>query len=80
MNPRTEDYDRSEKRLYYQMLPSLQEYVLVAQDRRRVEMWRRDAGEWAHSVSEAGTRVELESIRFVLDVDELYSVAGVSVF
>ena len=80
LNPSTEDYDRSEKRLYYQMLPSLQEYVLVAQDRRRVEMWRRDAGEWAHSVSEAGTRVELESIRFVLDVDELYSVAGVSVF
>ena len=61
------------------MLPSLQEYVLVAQDMRRVEVWRREHAGWASAVFEAGTRVELESIRFILDFDELYNLAGVSV-
>ncbi len=79
LSPSTEDYDRNEKRLYYQMLPSLQEYVLVAQDERRVEVWQRDDTGWAHSEHGAGARVELGSIHFILDVDELYSVAGVSV-
>jgi Uma2 family endonuclease len=79
LSPSTEDYDRNEKRLFCQMLPSLQEYVLVAQDRRRVEVWRREAAGWAYAVFDAGTRAELPSIRFTLDVDELYEAAGVSV-
>jgi Uma2 family endonuclease len=79
LSPSTEDYDRSEKRLYYQMLPSLKEYVLVAQDRRRVEVWRREDGGWAYAVFDGGSRAELPSIRFVLDVDELYDAAGVRV-
>lgn len=79
LSPSTEDYDRSEKRLYYQMLPSLEEYVLVAQDKRRVEVWRRDGAGWAHAVFEAGARAPIESIRFALDVDELYEAAGVNV-
>jgi Uma2 family endonuclease len=79
LSPSTEDYDRNEKRLFYQMLPSLQEYVLVAQDRRRVEVWRREEAGWAYAVFDAGARAELPSIRFTLDVDELYEAAGVSV-
>jgi Uma2 family endonuclease len=75
----TEDYDRHEKRLYYQLLPSLQEYVLVAQDKRRVEVWSRDGQMWLHSVHEAGTRAPLRSIRFELEVDDLYRVSGVNV-
>ena len=37
----TERIDRREKLLAYQTLPSLQEYVLVAQNARRVEVYRR---------------------------------------
>lgn len=79
LSPSTEKYDREEKRLYYQMLPSLEEYVLVSQDRRRVELWRRDGDGWIASLHEAGGRATLPSIGFDLDVDELYSVAGVNV-
>ncbi len=75
----TEDYDRQEKRLYYQLLASLREYVLVAQDKRRIEVWSRDGSGWNHAVYEAGKRAPLESIGFELDVDELYRAAGVSV-
>ncbi len=37
----TEQRDRMDKRLAYQALASLEEYVLVAQDRRQVEIYRR---------------------------------------
>ena len=79
LSPSTEDYDRDEKRLYYQQLPSLEEYVLVAQDRRRVEVWRREGDVFSRSVHEAGQRARLPSIDFDLDVDELYDAAGVRV-
>ncbi len=79
MSPSTEAYDRDDKRALYQRLPSLQEYVLVAQDRRRLEVWRRHEDDWAHFVHEAGARAVLPSIDFELDVDELYQLAGVDV-
>lgn len=77
LSPSTEGYDRDEKRLYYQLLPSLREYVLVAQDRRRVEVWRREAESWEYAVYDAGTRFFLASISAELDVDEIYDIAGV---
>ncbi len=76
LSPSTARYDREQKRLYYQQIPSLQEYVLVAQDRRRVEVWHRvDAG-WSHGFADAGQSTRLPSIDFELSVDELYDLAG----
>ena len=40
----TERIDREEKRLAYQSIATLQEYVLVSQDRRKIQLYRR-AGE-----------------------------------
>jgi Uma2 family endonuclease len=77
LSPTTERYDREQKRLYYQQLSSLGEYVLVCQDRRRVEVWCRASEGWTHSAHEAGGSVPLRSIDFVLDVDDLYAAAGV---
>lgn len=77
LSPTTERYDREQKRLYYGQIEALREYVLIAQDRRQVEVWRRDGDGWIHSVHPAGTRAPLASIAYELDVDELYSAAGV---
>ncbi|MCY3739727.1 MAG: Uma2 family endonuclease [Candidatus Poribacteria bacterium] len=41
LSPSTEVYDRREKFAHYRQLPSLQEYVLVAQDKVRVEHYCR---------------------------------------
>ena len=41
LSPSTEVYDRREKFAHYRQLPSLQEYVLVAQDKVLVEHYRR---------------------------------------
>ena len=39
LSPSTADYDRGTKFLYYRSIESLQEYVLVDQDLRRIERW-----------------------------------------
>ena len=77
LSPTTERYDREQKRLYYQQIESLREYVLVAQDRRRIEVWRREGDGWVHEVFEAGSRVRLPSVDYRFGVDELYDAAGV---
>ncbi|WP_407276074.1 Uma2 family endonuclease [Halothiobacillus sp. DCM-1] len=41
LSPHTERFDRREKLLSYITLPSLQEYLLVAQDEPRIEVYRR---------------------------------------
>lgn len=79
LSPSTQDYDREEKRLYYQQLPSLRHYVLVHQDRRRVEVWSRSGEEWNRVAYEGGASVPLAAVDCVLDVDELYESAGVYV-
>lgn len=79
LSPSTEEYDRGEKREHVQQIPSLREYVLVAHDKRRVEIFRRGAVDepWAlHIVVGAGERVELPSMGVTIPVDELYDAAG----
>ena len=45
LSPSTESYNRTEKFDLYKCLPSLQEYVLVAQDRPRIELFARQPDE-----------------------------------
>jgi Uma2 family endonuclease len=78
LSPSTAEYDTEDKRPFYQRLPSVREYVLVAQDRRRVEVWRRPGEDWVLAVYEAGSRAEVPSIGFTFAVDELYEMAGVN--
>ena len=53
LSPSTERVDRREKRWSYQTIPSLLEYVLVAQDRPRVEIYRKSA-DWQGEVITSG--------------------------
>ena len=68
----TEQIDRREKRLAYQSIPTLREYVLVAQRAREVSVYHRDGEDWLLDVFGAGERTTLASIDFPLDVDDLY--------
>lgn len=63
--------DRHNKRLAYQEIESLEEYVLVSQEAKHVEVYRRADG-WRASVHIGGT-VELRSVNLALAIDELYS-------
>ncbi|HRX72297.1 MAG: Uma2 family endonuclease [Candidatus Competibacteraceae bacterium] len=66
----TAQKDRQNKRLAYQQMASLEEYVLVAQEVRHIEVYRR-AEQWQRVILIGGA-VELRSVDFSLDLDELY--------
>ena len=67
----TEGVDRREKRFNYTQIPSLQEYVLVSQDARRIEILRREA-EWLPEVVEDPGVVEFRSIGLTLPIAAIY--------
>ena len=51
----TQDEDRGNKWLHYQLIPSLEEYVLVSQTEPRVECYRRlPGGTWEYSDTTQG--------------------------
>lgn len=70
----TERFDRGRKFLDYQRIPSLKHYLMISQDQRRVEHYRRNDDEktWTLTICEAGSAVELPDLGGRLDVDELY--------
>ncbi len=72
LSPTTEARDRLEKRLGYQRLESLSEYVLVAQAARTIEVYRRRADGWEVETYAGGETLRLVSIGFATPVDELY--------
>jgi Uma2 family endonuclease len=70
----TEAYDWGEKFAHYRRIPSLREYVLVAQRAPRLEVFRRnDDGTWTLHEAGPGERVKLASIGCELAVDEVYA-------
>lgn len=69
----TEAYDRGAKAAHYRRIPSLKEYVLVAQDEPRIEVYRRnDRGGWELYEARSGSQLRLESVGVELDVGAVY--------
>lgn len=68
----TAAYDRGLKFEHYRSIDTLQEYLLVEQDRRHVDLFRRgENGRWALEPANEIT-VELESLGTRLLLDEIY--------
>ena len=57
LSPSTAAFDRGEKFEHYKQLASLQEYILISQNRVRVEHYRRQGRQWIHN-----TFQELEDV------------------
>jgi hypothetical protein len=75
VSPSTEGYDRGSKFAFYRRIPSLQTYVLVAQDRPSVEVYERQPDGWQWLLSEANDLSEslsLPSIGCTLALAEVY--------
>lgn len=67
----TERQDRAEKFHAYRKLDSLEEYMLVAQDARRVELYRRSTG-WDLELTEGDGEVYLKTLDAPLHLDAIY--------
>jgi Uma2 family endonuclease len=72
LSPTTEARDRLEKRIGYQRLASMGEFVLVSQERRSIEVFRRRADGWEVETYGAGDTLRLAAIAFATPVDDLY--------
>jgi Uma2 family endonuclease len=73
LSPKTEAIDRREKLTAYQRLPSLREYLLIAQDEIRVERYRRlNLREWVVEIHTPGDILKLDCIDLELPVEALY--------
>ncbi len=81
LSPGTEAYDRGEKRDHCFQIPALREYILIAQDRRSVEVWHRrsESDAWTQSSYGPGDTIGLSSVGCSFHVAELYATAGVAV-
>lgn len=69
----TERVDRREKMLAYQTLPSVQEYLLVAQDARHTEIYRR-ANDWQAEYVQSG-EIRLDCLDTGVTLDAIYADA-----
>jgi Uma2 family endonuclease len=69
----TEAYDRGAKAAHYRRIPSLREYVLLAQNEPLVEVYRRnEQGRFELIEARLGERFELASVGVTLEVQAVY--------
>jgi Uma2 family endonuclease len=72
LSPSTESVDRREKKMSYQQCATLEEYVIVAQERREVTIFRR-ANHWVPEVVTALDGIaDFRSLQQALTVSEIY--------
>jgi Uma2 family endonuclease len=73
LSPSTEDHDRGAKFGYYRRLPSLREYILVAQDKMLVEHFVREDDGWLLTeTTDPDAVVRLPSIGCEVPLAEVY--------
>lgn len=73
LSPSTEGYDRGDKFAHYRRLESLQEYILIAPDKGRVEQFVRQGQQWLLTeVSGLDAVLYLRSIGCEVALREIY--------
>lgn len=70
----TEDFDRSKKFTKYRQLSSFQEYLLISQDEKKIEVYtRKGANIWQMRMyNEQDTVIGLERLGIEIAIDALY--------
>ena len=77
-SPSTERIDRREKRMAYELIPSLHTYVLVSQERRDVTIHRRAGDDWTtERLPEDGGVLRVPELEFEMPLDAIYARSGV---
>ena len=75
LSPRTADYDYGSKFALYRELPSLEEYVLVAQSQPKVEIFRKGSdGRWVlSSYTGLDANAKIESLQIDVPLSQVYA-------
>ena len=73
LSPSTEAYDRGEKFSHYRQIESLQEYIIVSQNKVNVERFLRKPDEWGYTSFQAlNQQVPIASIACELSLENIY--------
>ncbi|NEO91306.1 MAG: Uma2 family endonuclease [Moorea sp. SIO3G5] len=73
LSPKTEAFDRGDKFSDYQQLETLVEYVLISQNRKRLDCFRRNSeGIWTLQFYYPGSEIHLETVDFRTSLEALY--------
>ena len=72
LSPSSDGDDDGDKRVDFQSLASLQAYVLVAQDQRRVKVYRRQGADWQVTTFADGDAFALPTLTAPIAVADLY--------
>lgn len=72
--PSTANIDRREKLLFYQQMPSVQEYAVIDQHKINIELHRRQSnGNWiTHYFDKEDKEIEFQSINLTLPISDIY--------
>ncbi len=69
----TATYDRGDKFFLYRQINSLQEYVLIEQDKPQIEVYKREADLWKITrISGLDQQLYLESLDLKLELEVIY--------
>jgi len=70
----TESYDRGDKFYFYRQIPSLKEYILIAQDKKQIDVFvRGDGGFWNIKRFDVNNEIlKIESIDIEIPFDAIY--------
>ena len=74
----TERIDRSEKLRAYQQIDSLIEYVIVNQDKRELEVYRRGSAGWERDIFDHADAFRLHAVDLDLTVAQVYEDSGIA--
>jgi len=73
LSPSTANYDRIGKFTSYRTIPSLQEYLLVSQDRRYIEHFYKEGDRWIFSAYEHDATISLTSFEIAIATSAIYN-------
>jgi Uma2 family endonuclease len=71
-SPSTEREDRGRKKFDYFATPSIQQYAIIEQDARRVDLYTRSGDRWTDEIVEGDATLTLSSIGAELSLDAIY--------
>jgi Uma2 family endonuclease len=72
VSPSTEREDRGRKKFDYFRTPSIQQYAIVEQDARRVDLYTRSGDRWTDEIVEGAATLKLSAIGVEVGLDAIY--------
>lgn len=72
ISPSTEREDRGRKKFDYFATPSIQQYAIIEQDARRIDLYTRSGDRWTDEIIEGDALVKLSSIGVDISLDTIY--------